>query len=169
MTDPTPRVRIAPSPTGDPHVGTAYMALFNLAFARKHQGTFTADGIKDVISEAQKHKPTFEKQSISLAIAEPKNAATPPAATGTRTASPAATTTTRTPPTTTTTASRGGRGPFNRNLRGGIAVSHITERHRDILGKRMYDPEYSQLFRRIGIRGDIQRLDELFQASVRVR
>lgn len=35
-----PRVRIAPSPTGDPHVGTAYMALFNYAFARKHGGQF---------------------------------------------------------------------------------------------------------------------------------
>ncbi len=35
-----PRVRIAPSPTGDPHVGTAYIALFNYAFARKHGGTF---------------------------------------------------------------------------------------------------------------------------------
>ncbi len=34
------RVRIAPSPTGDPHVGTAYMALFNLIFARKHNGKF---------------------------------------------------------------------------------------------------------------------------------
>lgn len=34
------RVRIAPSPTGDPHVGTAYMALFNLIFARHYKGTF---------------------------------------------------------------------------------------------------------------------------------
>src|SRR6185436_11240696 len=34
------RVRIAPSPTGDPHVGTAYVALFNYAFARKHGGQF---------------------------------------------------------------------------------------------------------------------------------
>ena len=34
------RTRIAPSPTGDPHVGTAYAALFNLAFARKHGGRF---------------------------------------------------------------------------------------------------------------------------------
>ena len=34
----TIRTRIAPSPTGSPHVGTAYMALFNLAFARKHGG-----------------------------------------------------------------------------------------------------------------------------------
>ncbi len=35
-----PRVRIAPSPTGDPHVGTAYIALFNYVFARKFGGTF---------------------------------------------------------------------------------------------------------------------------------
>jgi len=35
-----PRVRIAPSPTGDPHVGTAYIALFNYVFARKHGGKF---------------------------------------------------------------------------------------------------------------------------------
>lgn len=34
------RVRIAPSPTGDPHVGTAYMALFNLIFARRFNGKF---------------------------------------------------------------------------------------------------------------------------------
>jgi len=36
----TTRVRIAPSPTGDPHVGTAYVALFNLAFARATGGQF---------------------------------------------------------------------------------------------------------------------------------
>lgn len=36
----TVRTRIAPSPTGDPHVGTAYIALFNLCFARKHGGKF---------------------------------------------------------------------------------------------------------------------------------
>ncbi|MBT7462209.1 MAG: glutamate--tRNA ligase, partial [Waddliaceae bacterium] len=36
----TVRVRIAPSPTGDPHVGTAYMALFNLIFARHNKGDF---------------------------------------------------------------------------------------------------------------------------------
>jgi glutamyl-tRNA synthetase len=44
MSSPAPdrpvRVRIAPSPTGDPHVGTAYIALFNYAFARKHNGKF---------------------------------------------------------------------------------------------------------------------------------
>src|SRR5512140_920300 len=34
------RVRIAPSPTGDPHVGTAYIALFDYVFARQHGGKF---------------------------------------------------------------------------------------------------------------------------------
>jgi glutamyl-tRNA synthetase len=34
------RVRIAPSPTGDPHVGTAYIALFNYVFARQQHGRF---------------------------------------------------------------------------------------------------------------------------------
>lgn len=40
MSMPPVRVRIAPSPTGDPHVGTAYMALFNQIFARHHGGKF---------------------------------------------------------------------------------------------------------------------------------
>ena len=35
-----PRVRIAPSPTGDPHVGTAYIALFNYALAKQQGGQF---------------------------------------------------------------------------------------------------------------------------------
>ncbi len=34
------RTRIAPSPTGDPHVGTAYIALFNRCFAHQHGGDF---------------------------------------------------------------------------------------------------------------------------------
>jgi glutamyl-tRNA synthetase len=34
------RVRIAPSPTGFAHVGTAWTALFNFAFAKKHGGKF---------------------------------------------------------------------------------------------------------------------------------
>jgi glutamyl-tRNA synthetase len=34
------RTRIAPSPTGFAHVGTAYTALFNFAFAKKHKGQF---------------------------------------------------------------------------------------------------------------------------------
>ncbi len=36
----TVRVRIAPSPTGDPHVGTAFMAVFNMIFARSRGGKF---------------------------------------------------------------------------------------------------------------------------------
>ena len=39
MTDPTVRVRMAPSPTGSPHVGLARTALYNWAFARHHGGT----------------------------------------------------------------------------------------------------------------------------------
>ena len=36
----TVRVRIAPSPTGEPHVGTAYIGLLNWCFARRHGGKF---------------------------------------------------------------------------------------------------------------------------------
>lgn len=34
------RTRIAPSPTGYPHIGTIYQALFDFAFSCKHQGKF---------------------------------------------------------------------------------------------------------------------------------
>lgn len=34
------RVRIAPSPTGEPHVGTAYIGLLNWCFAKHHGGKF---------------------------------------------------------------------------------------------------------------------------------
>jgi glutamyl-tRNA synthetase len=34
------RTRIAPSPTGYPHIGTIYQVLFDFAFARKNNGTF---------------------------------------------------------------------------------------------------------------------------------
>src|SRR3954469_6026246 len=37
---PSPRVRIAPSPTGPLHIGTARTALFNYLYARRHGGTF---------------------------------------------------------------------------------------------------------------------------------
>jgi glutamyl-tRNA synthetase len=44
MTEPTSarpvRLRVAPSPTGDPHVGTAYVSLFDLAFVRQQGGKF---------------------------------------------------------------------------------------------------------------------------------
>ena len=36
----TVRTRIAPSPTGAPHIGTAYIAMFNYAFAKRNGGSF---------------------------------------------------------------------------------------------------------------------------------
>ncbi len=39
-TTPRVRVRMAPSPTGSPHVGLVRTALYNWAFARHHGGTF---------------------------------------------------------------------------------------------------------------------------------
>ncbi len=36
----TIRTRVAPSPTGDPHVGSAYMSLMNYAFAKSQGGQF---------------------------------------------------------------------------------------------------------------------------------
>lgn len=52
------RVRIAPSPTGDPHVGTAYMALFNLIFARHHKGKFILR-IED--TDRTRSRPEYEE------------------------------------------------------------------------------------------------------------
>lgn len=52
-TDRPVRVRIGPSPTGEPHVGTAYIALFNLAFARQHGGKFVLR-IEDTDQERSK-------------------------------------------------------------------------------------------------------------------
>ncbi|MFT4294148.1 MAG: glutamate--tRNA ligase [Micropruina sp.] len=40
MTQTPARLRVAPSPTGDPHVGTAYMSLFNKAYAEATGGAF---------------------------------------------------------------------------------------------------------------------------------
>ncbi len=56
------RTRIAPSPTGDPHVGTAYVALFNYALARRHGGQFLLR-IEDTDrqrSQAQSERMIFE-------------------------------------------------------------------------------------------------------------
>jgi len=52
------RTRIAPSPTGDPHVGTAYVALFNYALARRHGGQFVLR-IED--TDRQRSHPASEK------------------------------------------------------------------------------------------------------------
>ncbi len=59
------RTRIAPSPTGSPHIGTAYAALFNYCFAKKNKGDFIlriedtdrtrfVEGSEDEINEALK-------------------------------------------------------------------------------------------------------------------
>jgi glutamyl-tRNA synthetase len=52
------RTRIAPSPTGDPHVGTAYVALFNFAFARRGGGQFLLR-IED--TDRQRSHPASER------------------------------------------------------------------------------------------------------------
>ena len=52
------RTRIAPSPTGDPHVGTAYVALFNYAFARRNGGRFVLR-IED--TDRQRSHPASER------------------------------------------------------------------------------------------------------------
>ncbi len=55
------RVRIAPSPTGDPHVGTAYIALFNLIFAKHFKGEFILR-IED--TDRTRSKPEYEKKIL---------------------------------------------------------------------------------------------------------
>ena len=49
--------RIAPSPTGLLHVGTARSALFNFLYARKHNGTFIVR-IED--TDKERSKKEFE-------------------------------------------------------------------------------------------------------------
>jgi glutamyl-tRNA synthetase len=61
MADSAVRVRIAPSPTGEPHVGTAYIALFNYLFAKKHGGTFILR-IED--TDATRSTPEFEQKVL---------------------------------------------------------------------------------------------------------
>ncbi len=57
------RTRIAPSPTGYPHIGTIYQALFNFAYAHRYDGQFVVriedtdqsrfvEGAEDVIFQA---------------------------------------------------------------------------------------------------------------------
>ena len=53
-----PRVRIAPSPTGDPHVGTAYIAVFNYLYAKHFGGTFILR-IED--TDQSRSRPAYEK------------------------------------------------------------------------------------------------------------
>lgn len=55
------RTRIAPSPTGPLHVGTARTALFNHIFARQHKGDFILR-IED--TDTQRSDPRFEEDII---------------------------------------------------------------------------------------------------------
>ena len=56
------RTRIAPSPTGTPHVGTAYTALFNYCFAKAHGGEFVLR-IED--TDQARSKPEYEKAILA--------------------------------------------------------------------------------------------------------
>ena len=47
--------RIAPSPTGEMHIGTVRTALFNYLFARKHGGTYFVR-IEDTDKERNKEE-----------------------------------------------------------------------------------------------------------------
>jgi glutamyl-tRNA synthetase len=58
------RTRIAPSPTGDPHVGTAYIALFNYCFSQQQGGDFILR-IEDT-DAARSTKASEEKILASL-------------------------------------------------------------------------------------------------------
>src|ERR1700756_3037291 len=53
------RVRIAPSPTGAMHIGTARTALFNYLFAKQHGGKFILR-IEDTDKERSKQQWTDE-------------------------------------------------------------------------------------------------------------
>jgi glutamyl-tRNA synthetase len=52
------RTRIAPSPTGDPHVGTVYIALFNYVFSRHFGGKFILR-IED--TDQKRSRPDYEQ------------------------------------------------------------------------------------------------------------
>ena len=56
------RTRIAPSPTGDPHVGTAYVALINYCYAKKHGGQFLLR-----IEDTDQARSTPESEAAILA------------------------------------------------------------------------------------------------------
>ncbi len=55
------RVRMAPSPTGPLHIGTARTALFNYLFAKKYNGKFILR-IED--TDKERSKPEWEKEII---------------------------------------------------------------------------------------------------------
>ena len=54
--------RIAPSPTGDPHVGTAYMSLFDYVVAKQQGGTFILR-VED--TDRKRYQPEAEGRLMS--------------------------------------------------------------------------------------------------------
>ena len=85
------RVRLAPSPTGTLHLGTARTALFNWLFAKKEKGTFLLriedtdiQRSKEAISRAREHlkdsnhdldraRESIERAKIRIAVAKKFN------------------------------------------------------------------------------------------------
>ena len=59
---PPVRTRVAPSPTGDPHVGTAYQALFNYCLAKNQGGQFLVR-IED--TDQKRSHPQSEKAILN--------------------------------------------------------------------------------------------------------
>jgi glutamyl-tRNA synthetase len=59
--NPEVRVRIAPSPTGNLHIGTTRTALFNYLFAKNHGGTFVVR-IED--TDTARSTPEFEENIL---------------------------------------------------------------------------------------------------------
>ena len=57
----TVRVRIAPSPTGNLHIGTARTAVFNWLFARHHGGTFILR-VED--TDTERSKPEYTQNIL---------------------------------------------------------------------------------------------------------
>ena len=57
------KTRIAPSPTGDPHVGTAYQALFNYVFAKQNNGAFIVR-IED--TDRARFNPESQKRILEM-------------------------------------------------------------------------------------------------------
>ena len=55
------RTRVAPSPTGDPHVGTAYVALVNYCFAKQHGGEFVLR-----IEDTDRNRSTAASENVIL-------------------------------------------------------------------------------------------------------
>ena len=62
MTPPPVRVRFAPSPTGELHLGNARTALLNWLFARRHDGAFILR-IED--TDQLRTSPRFEEHILA--------------------------------------------------------------------------------------------------------